>query len=52
VQDITERKQVEEALRRSEERFRAATEGGGDAFFIIRAERDADGAIVDFYSKT
>jgi PAS domain S-box-containing protein len=32
----------------SEARFRAVAEGGLDAFFILRSERDARGDIVDF----
>jgi diguanylate cyclase (GGDEF)-like protein/PAS domain S-box-containing protein len=39
---------MEEQLLRSEARFRAASEGSFDAFFVFEAKRDADGAIVDF----
>jgi diguanylate cyclase (GGDEF)-like protein/PAS domain S-box-containing protein len=37
-----------EQLRRSEERFRAATEGSLDAFLILAWVRDASDVIVDF----
>ncbi|MGJ3253270.1 MAG: PAS domain S-box protein [Elainellaceae cyanobacterium] len=40
---ITERKQVEESLRQSEQRFRNLVEQAADAFFII----NCDGEIVD-----
>ena len=36
------------ALEASEQRFRAALEGGQDAFFVFRSVRDAAGAVVDF----
>ncbi|WP_437484328.1 PAS domain S-box protein [Sorangium sp. So ce1014] len=48
IEDITERKQAEEALRRSEERFRAAQELSLDAFFVLRAARDEGGRVADF----
>lgn len=38
----------EEALRRSEARYRAAKDGGLDAFYLFEAVRDGSGAIVDF----
>ncbi|MBW4496956.1 MAG: PAS domain S-box protein [Oscillatoria princeps RMCB-10] len=47
-QDISNLKQMERALRRSEERFRLAQELSLDAFTILRSIRDAGGAIVDF----
>ncbi len=46
--DITERKRAEEALCRSEERFRIAKESGLDSFLTFWAERDSQGQIVDF----
>ncbi len=48
ARDITERRRAQEALRRSEERFRAAAEGGFDAFFLMEAIRDAGGSVCDF----
>ncbi|WP_017721033.1 PAS domain-containing protein [Kamptonema formosum] len=47
-QDISNLKQVQQALRRSEERFRLAQELSLDAFTVLRSIRDAGGAIVDF----
>jgi PAS domain S-box-containing protein len=46
--DITERKRDEEALRRSEERFRVSQELSLDAFTILDSVRDETGQIVDF----
>jgi PAS domain S-box-containing protein len=46
--DITERKAAEERLHESEARFRAAQELSLDGFTVLKAERNADGAIVDF----
>lgn len=46
--DITTEKEAEVALRKSEERFRAAIESSLDAVFILDAKRNADGEIEDF----
>ena len=43
VQDITERKQADEALRKSTERFRTLIEQAADAMFVI----DMEGRILD-----
>src|SRR4028119_1838894 len=48
IEDISKRKQTEEALRESEARFRAAAEGSLDAFFIFQSLRDESGQIIDF----
>ena len=47
-EDITAPKQMEEALRLSSARFRAAVEGSLDAFFLLQSVRDATGRIEDF----
>jgi signal transduction histidine kinase/PAS domain-containing protein len=49
--DVTEQvkaRQIEEQLRQSEERFRLVQEMSPDGFSIMRAVRDAKGALVDF----
>jgi diguanylate cyclase (GGDEF)-like protein/PAS domain S-box-containing protein len=48
TRDVTAERQAQDALERSEARFRAASEGGFDAFYILEAVRDAEGTIVDF----
>ncbi|MDZ7836910.1 MAG: PAS domain S-box protein [Actinomycetota bacterium] len=46
--DITERKQTEEALQRSEKRFRVAQEMSPDGFTILHPVRNQTGEIIDF----
>jgi PAS domain S-box-containing protein len=46
--DISDRKRDEEALCRSEERFRISQDLSLDAFTILDSVRDQTGAIVDF----
>ena len=48
VLDLTKQKQAEEALRRSEERLRAAQELSLDAFTILQSVRDEEEKIIDF----
>jgi PAS domain S-box-containing protein len=48
LSDITGRKHAEEALWKSEEKFRVAQELSPDGFTILRPVRDTDGKIVDF----
>ncbi|RIK36210.1 MAG: hypothetical protein DCC58_19540, partial [Chloroflexi bacterium] len=48
MSDITAERMAHDALRQSDERFRAAIDGSFDAFSIVQAERDAAGEIVDF----
>ena len=48
VRDITERKQIEEKRKESEERFRTSVETLLDGFAIFSTIRDETGHIVDF----
>lgn len=48
TRDIQKRKQVQDALLRSEERFRTAVETMLDGFAIFSSVRDEAGTIVDF----
>lgn len=46
--DISDRKAIEEQLRRTEERFRIAQELSLDAFTLLECVRDEQGKIIDF----
>lgn len=46
--DFRMREEAARALRESEARFRAATDGSLDAFYVLRAVRDAAGEVLDF----
>jgi diguanylate cyclase (GGDEF)-like protein/PAS domain S-box-containing protein len=46
--DLRLRLEAERALRESEARFRAATDGSLDAFYVLRAVRDGAGEVLDF----
>ncbi|MDY7007678.1 MAG: PAS domain S-box protein [Cyanobacteriota bacterium] len=46
--DISDRVAAQEALNRSEARFRAAAEASLDSFFIFESLRDEKGEIIDF----
>lgn len=46
--DFTSRQATEAALAESESRFRAATDGSLDAFYVLRAIRDGAGEVLDF----
>jgi PAS domain S-box-containing protein len=46
--DITERKEIEENLRKSEEQFRGLQQATPDGFMIFESVRDESGKIEDF----
>lgn len=48
LRDISERRQSEAALRKSEEQFRVAQELSLDAFTLLDAIRDPQGQVIDF----
>lgn len=48
LQDVTELRKAEEALRESEERFRAANDASLDALLLLRSDRNEIGEIRDF----
>lgn len=48
IEDITERRQLQTELMRSEERFRTSLENMLDCFGIYTSIRDSNGKIVDF----
>lgn len=49
--DITDRQTVEAQLRDSERRYRAASDGSFDAFYLLDAVRNKDHKIIDFEFK-
>jgi PAS domain S-box-containing protein len=48
MRDLRERVRAEAALRASEARFRAASDGSLDSFYLLRTVRGGDGQVADF----
>jgi PAS domain S-box-containing protein len=48
TRDITAQRRIETALKRSEERLRAAMQGSLSAFYVFQSVRDETGRIIDF----
>ncbi|MEM8736972.1 MAG: PAS domain S-box protein [Planctomycetota bacterium] len=48
AEDVTEQVRAQRRIRQSEERYRAAVEGGLDAFFLFDPVYDDSGDLIDF----
>ena len=48
LMDITRRKEIEKALRLSNDRYHSAIEASLDAFYLLESVRNAEGEIADF----